>query len=45
LTEIRTSADAGTAAVVNVKRKSVQIIHAEDSNDRGIKIAPDFSAD
>jgi hypothetical protein len=37
-------ANAGSA-VVNVKRTSVHIIHAEDSNHRGIKIAPDFSAD
>jgi hypothetical protein len=37
-------ANAGSA-VVNVKRKSVHIIHTEDSIDRGIEIAPDFSAD
>jgi hypothetical protein len=37
-------ANAGST-VMNVRRTSVQIIHAEDSNDRGIKIAPDFSAD
>jgi hypothetical protein len=33
------------SAVMNVRRTSVQIIHAEDSNHRGIKVAPDFSAD